>query len=101
MYAVLFKSSRLVAEQQNMLRGTFATPPIFSPNGQALTVLQGGTVDQLMASAKAAGAQGVWTQDGLGLFQLLVIDGPTFVQTSFRAAFLSGFAAPTAVLLAK
>ena len=80
--------------------GTFGAAPRFDPTGRALVVFTGGSVDQLMAAA-AAGATGAWVQDGNGVFQLLVVNGPAFLSDAFRAAFPRGIPASTAVLLTR
>lgn len=81
--------------------GTFATPPVFGPGGQSLVVFNGGTIDQLEASAIAGGATGVWAQTTGGAYQLLVMRGPTFLNAPFRAAFPTGLKASTALTLTK
>ncbi len=81
--------------------GRFQTAVFFSSNGQALTVFSGGTLEQLEAAAKAAGATGVWVQDGGGAFRLLVIDGPGFIRDQFRIAFPAGLPANLAVTLVR
>ena len=101
MYAVLFQSSRLAAEQASSVRGTFASKPIFSSGGQALSILQGGTVDQLEIATRSIGASGVWVQDSTGAFQLLLVSGPSFLKDSFRLKFPTGFVGSTSVLLVR
>ena len=101
MYAVLFQSSRLAAEQASSVRGTFASKPIFSSGGQALSILQGGTVDQLEVATRAIGASGVWVQDSTAAFQLLLVSGPSFLKDSFRLKFPTGFVGSTSVLLVR
>jgi len=81
--------------------GAFVTPPVFSSSGTALTIFAGGTVDQLEASAKAAGATGAWVQDWTGRPRLLVIGGPAFLTEQFRTAFATGIASATAVTLTR
>ena len=81
--------------------GIFASSVVFSAAGQASAVFAGGSVDQLGAAAGAAQASGVWAQDRAGVFRLLVVGGPAFLNDGFRASFLDGFAAATAVTLVR
>ncbi|MGE3856215.1 MAG: hypothetical protein AB7G21_04555, partial [Dehalococcoidia bacterium] len=81
--------------------GQFFGTPIFGSGGQALSVFSGGTTAGLEARAKAAGAAGVWVQDASGAFLLLVIDGPSFINEAFRAAFSGGVPANTPVTLTR
>lgn len=80
-------------------RGAFASPPQFAAgSGQASAVFLGGSADQLIGAATDAKASGVWVQDTNGGFQLLIVNGPTFMMDAFRSKF-SGFSGPTAVTL--
>ena len=79
--------------------GTFASIPTYSSSGQAAVVFGGGSVDQLKTAARGANAGGVWAQDRIGAFELLVIDAPAFLEEAFRARFPSGLATSTAVTL--
>ncbi|MDA0301468.1 MAG: trypsin-like peptidase domain-containing protein [Chloroflexi bacterium] len=81
--------------------GGFVEAPVFSANGIALAIFRGGSVDQLEAAARAAGASGVWVQDDRGIAQLLVVDGPPFLSQAFRAAFADGLAPSTPATLTK
>ena len=80
--------------------GGFVAPPVFG-GGTALAVFKGGTIDELEATAQAAGATGVWVQDGGGTPRLLVVGGPGFVSSTFRAAFARGVPASTSVTLTR
>ncbi len=80
--------------------GGFVAPPVFG-GSTALAVFKGGTVDQLEATAQDAGATGVWVQDGGGTPRLLVVGGPGFVSSAFRAAFSRGVPASTSVTLTR
>ncbi|MGE3855537.1 MAG: hypothetical protein AB7G21_01120 [Dehalococcoidia bacterium] len=79
--------------------GTFVAKPVFGPSRVSLVVFNGGTVEQLEASARGSGATGVWAQELSGAYQLLVVDGPAFVNAPFRAAFPGGLRAATALTL--
>lgn len=81
--------------------GAFVTPVMFSSSGQALAVFSGGTFDQLEAAARAAGATGLWVQDGGGQFRLLVISGPAFLRDQFRAAFPLGLTSNLAMTVVR
>lgn len=81
--------------------GTFITPPMFSAAGIALAIFGGGSVDDLEASAKAAGATGAWVQDWNGRMQLLVVGGPSILSEEFRKAFSTGIPSATAVALTR
>ncbi len=80
--------------------GAFAAAPVFG-SGRALAVYNGGTVAQLEAVARAADASGVWVQDAAGAYQLLILDGPSFVNEGFRAKFTTGFSTAIAVTLTR
>jgi hypothetical protein len=79
--------------------GRFASTPVFTGTGQALAVFRSGTVAQLEAAARGAGASGVWVQDSAGRYQLLILDGATFIRDSFVAQFPAGFPGDLAVTL--
>lgn len=64
----------------------FVTAAVFSPEGLAVVVFPGGSLEDLEASARSVGATGVWVQDGGGRFQLLVVDGPAFLKDRLRGA---------------
>ena len=81
--------------------GKFRATPTFSASGTALAIFGGGSVDQLIAAARSAGASGVWVQDANGLALLLVIDGPAFVVDTFRNTFADGIAPSTSVTLTR
>lgn len=81
--------------------GVFISAVVFSASKQALVVLGTGSFDQLEAAARAAGASGVWVQDGGGSFRVLVVGGPTFLRDQFRAAFPGGLPANIAVTLVR
>ena len=79
----------------------FATAVRFAPTGQALAVYLGGPIENLDATARAAGATGVWVQDRDGRFRLLVVSGPGFLRDEFRAAFPQGLPTNIAVTLVR
>ena len=79
----------------------FAGTPVFGTGGQAFAVFTGGTSGDLEAQAKAAGASGIWVQTSGGAYQLLVVDGPVFLNAAFRAAFAAGLAVNTPVTLTR
>ncbi len=81
--------------------GTFAGTPVFGPSRQSLVVFNGGTVDQLEASAIAIGATGIWAQESNGAYQLFVVRGPVFVNAAFRNSFPPGLKPSTALTLTK
>ncbi len=81
--------------------GRFAATPVFTSSGQALAVFRGGTVAQLEAAARAAQANGVWVQDASGGYQLLILNGATFLRDAFVARFAAGFAGDIAVTLVR
>ncbi|MGE3856795.1 MAG: hypothetical protein AB7G21_07545 [Dehalococcoidia bacterium] len=81
--------------------GGFSSPPVFTDSGISLAVFTGGSVDDLQSAASAAGASGVWAQDGRGALHLLVIGGPAFLGQPFRDAIPAGFAGSTAVMLVR
>ena len=80
-------------------KGTFVAKPVFGQSRQSLVVFHGGTLEQLESSARGAGATGVWAQELSGAYQLLVVDGPAFVNAPFRAAFPAGIRSATALTL--
>ena len=59
------------------------------------------TVADLEATAKSAGATGVWAQDSSGAFKLLVIGGPGFINDAFRSAFPAGFSGAAPLTLTR
>ena len=79
----------------------FARPPVYSRDGQAGVVFLGSTVAQLEVAASAAGATGIWAQDGGGEYALLVIGGPSFINDPFRTRFAAGFTPPVAITLTR
>lgn len=81
--------------------GRFASTPVFTPTGQALAVFRRGTVEQLEAAARGTGATGVWVQDASGRYQLLVLNGASFLRDQFVAHFPGGFTVDTAVTLVR
>lgn len=81
--------------------GTFAAPPTFSTAGLASVVFNGGTVDQLEAAALSQRATGVWVQDSTGVYQLLVVGGPSFLKDAVKAKFPAGFSGVAAVTLTR
>ena len=81
--------------------GTFAGTPVFNASGVGSAVFAGGTTAQVEASAITAGARGVWVQDGSGVFHLLVVGGPAFLQAPFLGAFPGGLSGPVAVFLVR
>ena len=81
--------------------GSFIAAPVFSTTGLALAVYNGGSVAQLEATARAAGVSGAWAQDASGIYQLLILNGPTFVNDGFRARFPNGFSTAVALTLVR
>ena len=67
--------------------GAFVTAPTYDPRGFAFVVFSGGSIDDLEAASRGAGASGAWVQDAQGRYQLLVVDGPPFLRADFVAAF--------------
>ncbi len=94
----LLVSARAVEAQTT---GGFASAPTFSNGGQAAVVFRGGSVASLETAARTSGATGVWAQDALGGFQLLVVDGPPFLRETFTSRFPAGFGSATAVTLTR
>ena len=81
-------------------QGSIDSPRVvFSKAGMAQKVFLGGSVDDLEKSAARDGAKGVWAQDSRGNFELLVINGPAFINSNFRVAFAGGFSGPVSVTL--
>ena len=81
--------------------GLLVSAPAFDSSGIALAVFQAGHLTQIEASARAAGATGVWAQDAGGQFHALVIDAPVFVNMGFQTAFAGGFPTLTSVALTR
>ncbi len=81
--------------------GSFIAAPVFSTTGLALAVYNGGSVAQLEATARAAGVSGAWAQDASGIYQLLILNGPTFVNDGFRARSPNGFSTAVALTLVR
>jgi uncharacterized protein YkwD len=81
--------------------GALASTPVFDVRGTAFAVFGGGTTAELEAVAQRAGATGVWAQDAGGAYQLLVVQGPSFLTAPFIAAFPKGFTTATAVTLVR
>lgn len=81
--------------------GVFVSTPIFDARGTGFAVFSGGSLVQLEAAAQASGATGVWAQDAMGAYQLLVVGGPAFLKAPFTAAFPSGFTGATALTLVR
>ncbi len=75
--------------------------PAFSPDGFALVVFAGGSVEELELSARAGNATGVWIQDAQGQFRALVVNGPAFVNQDFRNAFPRGLGVATSIILSR
>lgn len=67
--------------------GTFTPKPVFAPSGLALVVYSGGTIDDLEATTKDAGAIGAWLQDSRGEFQVLPVGAPAFLKRRLHEAF--------------
>lgn len=61
--------------------------PVFSAGGLALVVFEGGTLDDLEAATKAAGATGAWLQDREGNFQVLPVGAPPFYRARLNELF--------------
>lgn len=81
--------------------GRFVTTPVFSPAGQAFAIFGGGASGDVEAAAREAHASGVWAQDASGAYQLLVVDGPPFLNAAFHAAFAGGLATNTSLTLTR
>ncbi|MGE3855924.1 MAG: peptidoglycan DD-metalloendopeptidase family protein [Dehalococcoidia bacterium] len=81
--------------------GRFAATPVFTPGGHALAVFRRGSIAQLEAAARGSGASGVWAQDASGRYQLLILDGASFLRDQFIAQFPGGFATDVAVTLVR
>lgn len=81
--------------------GRLVSAPVFDPSGVALAVFDAGSLAQIETAARAAGATGVWAQDGSGQFHALVIGAPAFVNADFRSALGGGFTTSTSVTLTR
>ena len=80
----------------------FVAPPVFGAGDVATVVFAArGSVDDLAATTRRAGASAVWAQDEQGIYRLLIVDGPDFANQAFRTAFRTGFARLTAVTLVR
>ena len=79
--------------------GTFAAPPVFSTSGVAQVVYNGGSAEQLLKAATGGGAKTAWAQAPDGKYVALIPGAPDFVNEAFYAAFKSGFAATSIVLV--
>ncbi|MEI7924667.1 MAG: LysM peptidoglycan-binding domain-containing protein [Chloroflexota bacterium] len=71
----------------------------YSTDGSGFGVFEGGYVDDLASAAAQNEADGVWAQDSLGLYRLLVVNGPAFLSKDFREAFAGGVQVNSAVTL--
>ena len=71
----------------------------YSADGSGFGVFEGGYVDDLASAAAQNEADGVWAQDSLGLYRLLVVNGPAFLSKDFRDAFAGGVQVNSAVTL--
>ncbi|MDA0301031.1 MAG: hypothetical protein O2822_00750 [Chloroflexi bacterium] len=80
--------------------GTFATPPVFSPDNLAQVVFNGGAADQLAQVLTEHGAVAAWAQDPGGAFVLYLVNGG-FVNDAFKAAFPGGITRPTALTVVR
>lgn len=69
--------------------------PVFALDGSGHATFSGGTVAQLESAIFEAGAIGAWAQDRDGVFRLLVVGAPAFVNADFDVAFPQGFGGAT------
>lgn len=81
--------------------GRLVSAPVFDPSGVALAVIGPGSLAQIEASARAAGATAIWVQDASGQFHALVIGAPAFVNADFQSALGGGFTTSTSVTLTR
>ncbi len=81
--------------------GTFITAPSFGAGYLTLVVFNGGSVDQLEAAVRQAGASGAWVQDANGTFSVLIPGGPATLRDAFVRSFPKEFAPMTPVLLVR
>jgi hypothetical protein len=80
-------------------KGTLASAPAFDGTGRALAVFNGGTPTQLSTEGTKVGAKGVWVQDADGMYRLLVIGGPAFLNDDFNAKFPNGLGVASVLLV--
>ncbi|MEI6137077.1 MAG: trypsin-like peptidase domain-containing protein [Chloroflexota bacterium] len=80
---------------------TFVAKPTFGPDGKALAIFGGGSIDDLEAAARAESATGVWIQDSSGAYVLLVVDGPPFLKASLVSRLAGALTTVTSVTLTK
>ncbi len=80
-------------------RGTLANAPAFDGTGRALAVFNGGTPAQLSTEGTRVGAKGVWVQDADGMYRLLVIGGPAFLNDDFNGKFPNGLGVASVLLV--
>lgn len=80
-------------------RGALASAPAFDASGRALAVFNGGTSTQLASEGTRVGAKGVWVQDADGLYRLLVIGGPAFLNDEFNGKFPNGLGIASVLLV--
>ncbi len=73
--------------------------PAFGSLRLALAVFECGSVDDLEVATRNAEASGVWVQDELGTFKLLIVGGPSFLRDEFSKGFPKGVAVLTAVTM--
>ena len=81
--------------------GTFITAPSFGAGYLTLVVFNGGSVDQLEAAVRQAGASGAWVQDANGTFSVLIPGGPAPLREAFVRSFPKEFAPMTPILLVR
>ena len=81
------------------VRGTLASAPAFDATGRALAVFNGGTPTQLSTEGTRVGAKGVWVQDADGMYRLLVIGGPAFLNDEFNGKFPNGLGVASVLLV--
>lgn len=80
--------------------GTFAAPPVFSPDNLAQVVFNGGTAEQLARALTEHGAVAAWAQTPGGKFVIYLVNGG-FVNDEFKAAFPGGITRPVALTLVR
>ena len=61
----------------------FASTPVYNKQGVASAVYLGGSLEDLLSAASLAGADSVWVQDRRGVFRVLYVNGPTFLNQAF------------------
>ena len=91
----------LYAVKYRALRG-FVAPAVFDQRGVGFVVFEAqGSFEELSIATLGERSMGVWAQSSFGRFHLLVVDGPAFLETAFRAAFPDGFPRMTPMLVVR